>query len=102
MSVKVTMLRKDCFKNNHSVWSEWEGNEITSREKMFINAKGEGERVENGRCYALIPSLGLCLKLARNNIYLEKKKKITVPQRLGAYYLSEPTDNCSTLQANVT
>lgn len=74
MSVKVTMLRKDCFKNNHSVWSEWEGNEITSREKMFINAKGEGERVENGRCYALIPSLGLCLKLARNNIYLEKKK----------------------------
>lgn len=73
MSVKVTMLRKDRFKNNHSVLGKWEENEITSREKMFINAKGEGERVENGRCYALIPSLGLCLKLTRNNIHLEKK-----------------------------
>lgn len=41
MSVKVPVLRKDCSKNNHSILEEWEGNEITSRKKMFISAKRE-------------------------------------------------------------
>lgn len=46
MSVNVATLRKDCYQNNHSILGEWEGNEITSRGKMFINAKSECERVK--------------------------------------------------------
>lgn len=77
------MLREDCYKSNHSIVGEWEGNEITFCEKKFINAETEGEWVENRRGYELIPSLGLAWSFQK--IIYSLKKKITVPHRYSEY-----------------